>query len=167
MDESRRGTLEVLREAMRIEVEGRQFYRRAAQAAGHETLRQTFADLAADEEAHLKVVQQQYDALSGGGPWQDIPGIPRRRLDWDRPLFPRGREAVQQAMASTSTPQEALLFGLNIETRSFDLYYGAATGVEEAPERAVFRFLAGEERRHWDLLLMRYEALSGPTGWTS
>ena len=159
--------MEVLREAMRLEAEGQHFYRRAAEAIGDETVRQTFTDLASDEETHLKVVQQQYEALSGGGHWQDVPGVQRRRLDWDRPLFPKGREAVQQAIASTGTPQEALLFGLSLETRSFDLYHQAATGAVEAQAKEVFQFLAGEERHHWDLLMMRYEALSGPTGWTS
>jgi rubrerythrin len=167
MDESRRAAMEVLREAMRLEAEGRQFYRRAAEAIADEAIRQTFADLASDEETHLKVVQQQYQALSGGGPWQDTPSMPRRRLDWDRPIFPRGREAVRQALASTDTPQEALLFGLNLETLSFDLYHKAAAGAAEDREREVFQFLAGEERHHWDLLMMRYEALTGPTGWTS
>ncbi|MEE9202631.1 MAG: ferritin family protein [Dehalococcoidia bacterium] len=167
MDASRTGALSVLREAMRLETEGRQFYRRAAEAIQDETLRQTFADLAGDEETHLKVVQQQYQALSEGGPWQDTPGIPRSRSDWDRPLFPRGREAVRQALASTDTPQEALLFGLSIETLSFDLYHRAATEEEAAQAQAVFQFLSGEERHHWDLLMMRYEALTGPTGWTS
>lgn len=167
MDESGKGMLEVLREAMRIEAEGRQFYRRAAEAIDDKTLRQTFSDLAGDEEAHLKVVKQHYDALSGGGHWQDVPGVQRRRLDWDRPIFPKGREAVQQAVASTDTPQEALLFGLSMETRSFDLYHRAATGAVEAQQKEMFQFLAGEERHHWDLLMMRYEALSGPTGWTS
>jgi rubrerythrin len=151
---------------MRLEAEGRGFYLRAAQALGDETVRQTFTDLAGDEATHLKVVQQQYQALSGGGQWQDIPGVPRHRLDWDRPLFPRGREAVQKAIASTATPQEALLFGLHLETRSFDLYHQAATAAVEVPERQVFQFLAGEERHHWDLLMLRYEALSGPTGWS-
>jgi rubrerythrin len=168
MDASGTGSLEVLREAMRIEAEGRRFYRRAAEAIGDETVSQTFASLANDEEAHLKVVQQQHQALSQGGPWQDAPDIPLRRLDWARPIFPKGREAVQQAMASTNTPQEALLFGLNIETRSFDLYHQAATVAQAAGAQAVFQFLAGEERHHWDLLMLRYEALTGgPVGWTS
>lgn len=47
-----------------------------------------------------------------------------------------------------SSDLDALLFGLDIENRSYDLYRRAASETTNAEGKAMFEFLAEEERGH-------------------
>ena len=157
--------LEILRGAMQLEREGRDFYLKAAEATRDEKARETFTILADDEEKHYNLVKRQHDALSMDNRWIDLPEVRRVRIDLDRPLFPKGKEALERVVTPRSSDLDALLFGLDIENRSYDLYRRAALETRGTPGRAMFEFLAAQERGHFDILMMRYEYLAGPVGW--
>jgi rubrerythrin len=69
-------------------------------------------------------------------------------------------EAIR-LLPEDATDEDALLFALGAETKSFDLY---SQGAEEAtnPEaRRLFLSLAAAEQQHFNLIMARYEALFG------
>jgi rubrerythrin len=72
---------------------------------------------------------------------------------------------LEKAVTAKSGDLDALLFGLDIENRSYDFYRRAAVETTDALGKAVFEFLAGEERGHFDILMMRYQYLTGSAGW--
>ncbi len=159
--------LAILKRAMQIEQEGREFYLKAAQTTQDEKGQETFRALANDEQNHLRLIQKQYNALTSQGKWVSSPEIKPMRIDLDKPLFPEGKEALDKAVTAKSSGFDALLFGLGIETKSFDMYRRAAVETADALGKAMFEFLAGEEKGHFDILMMRYEYLAGPIGWSA
>lgn len=159
--------LAVLKEAMQIEQEGCEFYMEAAQTTQGEKGQEIFRDLASDEENHLRLIQKQYNALTSQSKWVSSPEIKPMRIDLGKPLFPKGSEALEKAIKTKSRDSDALLFGLDIESKSFDMYCRAAIKTADARGKAMFEFLAGEERSHFNILMMRYESLSGPTAWSA
>lgn len=167
MEEERTEALGALRQAMRLEAEGREFYLKAAETTQDEKGRETFRTLAEDEENHLHLVQRQYDALRSDGQWVHLPEVRETQIDLGKPLFPKEREALERGAAAKSSDLDALLFGLDIETRSYELYRKAALETPAALGRAMYGFLAEEEQSHFDILMMRYEYLSGPVGWSA
>lgn len=157
--------LTALRQAMQIEAEGHQFYVKAAEATEDEKVQQTFRALAKDEENHLRMVRRQYDSLTSAKEWVTFPEAKGKPIDLDKPLFPKGREALEKAVAAKSGDLDALLFGLDIESRSHELYRKAALETPSAQGKAMYEFLVGEEQSHFDILMMRYEYIAGPIGW--
>ncbi len=101
------------------------------------------------------------------GKWIGSPEIKPVSISLDKPLFPKGREALEKAITTKSSDWDALLFGLDIETRSYDLYRKAASETNDPLGKQMFEFLAGEERGHFDILMMRYDSLFGPIAWSA
>src|SRR3990172_2577297 len=153
--------LTALRQAMQLEAEGYQFYTKAAQTAKDEKVKETFGILARDEDNHLNMVRRQYDSLTSAMKWVSFPEAKARPIDLSKPLFPKGKEALEKAAATKSGDLDALLFGLDIESKSYDLYRKAALETASAQGKTMYQFLAGEEQRHFEILMMRYEYLAG------
>jgi rubrerythrin len=157
--------LGILEAAMGIEQEGSQFYLRAAQTTRDKKGQEMFATLADDEQKHYDLIKRQHSALTSEGKWIGSPEIRPRDIDLDKPLFPRGIEALEKAVTAGSSDWDALLFGLDIETRSYDLYRKAVSQIEDPLGKQILRFLAGQEQSHFDVLMMRYDSLFGPVSW--
>ena len=165
MVENVTNVVEILKKAMEIEWEGREFYLKAAENTEDAKGKQIFRELADDEESHYSVLERQYKALNELNKWIDIPEIKETQIDLAEPLFPAGKEAMQRSIAKKSDDLDAIIFGLDIESKSFDMYRQAALDTNDNSGKALFQFLTDEERRHFEILMMRYEALAGPMGW--
>ncbi len=165
MKEDTTVALATLEQAMGIEQEGRQFYLKAAQATLDEKGQEMFTTLADDEKKHYDLIKRQHTALTSEGRWVGSSEIKAVQIDLDKPLFPRGREALEKAVTNRSNDWDALLFGLDIEIKSYDLYRKAALEIAEPLGRQMFEFLAGQEQSHFNILMMRYDFLFGPVSW--
>ncbi|MBI4267989.1 MAG: ferritin family protein [Chloroflexi bacterium] len=165
MIEDVRAALVILKEAMALEAEGHKFYLKAAKITQDEKGRETFSVLAADEQNHLNLIRKQRDSLSRTAEWIATPDIPPVNIDLSRPLFPRDKEALERTVTRKSSEWDAILFGLDIEIRSYDLYRKAASETPDPAGNRMFQFLAGQEQSHFDLLMLRYDALFGPVAW--
>ena len=155
----------ILKRAMQIEQEGREFYLKAAETTEDEKGQETFHRLANDEVSHLRLIRRQYDALTSESQWVVSPEVRPASIDLDKPLFPKGREALEKAATQKTGELEALLFGLEIENRSYDLYRTAASTTGDPLGKEMFEFLAGQEMGHFNVLMMRYDGLAGPAAW--
>ncbi len=164
MWDDHRESLAILKRAMKMEDEGLRFYLRAAQEAG-EAERETFSTLAEDELVHFDLLKRQHDSLATAGKWIRSSRVKPLAAPLSESLFPKGREALKAVVRSHSDTRDVLLFGLDIETKSYDLYRKGAAGTADALGRETFEFLADQERSHFNVLMMRYEALFGPTTW--
>lgn len=156
--------LRALLQAQALEEEGCAFYRQASQEAADPKTRQALADLARDEEDHLRMISYQLEAFRRGQGWSSQPAVPAPAMDLKAPLFPKGQD-LKRALRQDTTDLQALSFGLDIETRSYALYTQAAAESAVPEARAMYAFLASAERAHFETLMMRYEALAGPVGW--
>lgn len=159
--------LAILNQAMQLEKDGREFYLKAARGTSDEKGQAIFRTLASDERNHLNLIQKQQRALTRQSKWVSSPQVKPTPIVLNNSLFPKGREALEKAVGQKSADRDALLFGLDIETKSYDLYRKAALETANEIGKSMFEFLAGEEKRHFDILMMRYDFLFGPVAWTS
>ncbi len=165
MAEDVKAALSILEGAMEVELEGRQFYLKAAQATQDEKGQEMFATLADDEKKHYNLIKRQHTALASDGNWVGSPEIKPVDIDLEKPLFPRGREALEKAVTTKSSDWDALLSGLDVEIKSYDFYRRAASEIGNPLGKQMLEFLAGQDESHFNVLMMRYVALFGPAGW--
>jgi len=159
--------LAILEQAMQIEQEGREFYLKAAETTQDEKGKQTFRTLAQDEQSHFRLIRSQRDALARESKWVFFPEVKVPRVDWNKPLFP-AREALEKAISPKSGDKDAVLFGLGIESKSWELYRQAAQETGDPLGKGMFEFLAGQEKSHFETLMMRYDFLSQqPIAWNA
>lgn len=157
--------LTILQRAMAMESIGQQFYLRAAETTTDAKGQETFRDLAADEQDHFGIAKRQFDAITGTGRWAPSPDIKPLNAGLAESLFPTGKDGKEKRISVKSSEWDALLFGIDIEMKSYDFYRRAALEVQDPLGKQVFEFLAGQEQGHFDNLMLRYDFLYGPIAW--
>jgi rubrerythrin len=156
--------LQALRRAIRLEEDGYRFYPEAAERTTDPRGKEMFLSLADDEKLHLRIVRDQYEALSGGKGWISFPETMEmggKSIDLDKPLFPPEKEAISPRASDT----DALLFALQIENQSYELYRKAAAETADPAGKKMYQFLASQERTHFDILMLNYEQLVSSGSW--
>jgi rubrerythrin len=158
------GALQALRQAIRLEQDGYKFYTEAAERMADPRGREMFLSLADDEKLHLRIVQDQYEALKGGKKWISFPETMEmevKPVDLDKPLFPPEKEAISPEASDT----DALLFALQIENESYELYRKVAAETADPAGKEMYKFLASQERIHFDILMLNYEHQVSTGSW--
>jgi rubrerythrin len=157
--------LDALNEALCHEQEGQIFYQNAAQRTVDAEGAKMFRSLAEDATLHSEIVQRQIDALTEGEEWLLPECVFDCQADLDKPLYPRGEQALKEAIRPDASDLDALLFALKTENDSFDLYRRHASASQDERARQLYEYLAEEARSHFDLLMLNYESLSTMGGW--
>ncbi len=153
---------QALRQAMRLEQDGYEFYTEAVERTADVRGKEMFLSLADDEKLHLRIVRDQYEALRGGKEWVSFPEVDKfKPKDLDKPLFPPEGEAISPEASDT----DALLFALQIENESYELYRKAASETADPAGKAMYQGLASQERTHFDILMLNYEHLVSTGSW--
>ena len=153
--------IQVLTQAMKLEQAGRDFYRQAAERSQDSETAEMFRTLAEDETHHYGYIERQYKALKAGDSWKSVPELDSiKSIDAQAPIFPKGVAAREQ-LPDNATDEDALLFALGAEVKSFELYSQSAKDIGNPEAKNMFQRLAGAERGHFDLLMTRYESRYG------
>lgn len=153
--------LDVLKQGMKLERDGLEFYLSAAERSNDRETARLFRELAADEVDHYNYIGRQYDAIAAGENWVPIPELEDvEAVDVEAPIFPAGVAALE-ILPEDATDEDALLFGLGVEVKSYELYSRSAEEADNEAARQLFRGLAAAERQHFDTLMVRYEARFG------
>ena len=150
--------MDVLVQGMKLESDGQTFYETlAAQVSDHDTAK-VFAQLAADEVDHYNYIKRQYEALQAGKGWDFIPEMMAvEEIDAVSVVFPPQKEAIKE-LSQNPSDEDALLFALGIEDKSFKLYYNSAKIAKDPEAKKLFMQLAGAEQVHFNVLMQRYES---------
>ncbi len=158
--------LQALRQAIRLEQDGYNFYTEAAERTADPRGREMFLSLADDEKLHLRIVQDQYEALSAGQGWVPFSeALELKPVDVDKSLFPPEREALEKSIGSEASDAEALLFAIQKENESYELYRKAATETDDPAGKDMYQRLASYEHVHFDILMLNYEHLISTGSW--
>jgi rubrerythrin len=153
--------IQVLTLAMKLEQAGRDFYRQAAERSRDPETAEMFRTLAEDETHHYDYIERQYNALKAGDSWEPVPELDSiKAIDTRAPIFPKG-VAASEKLPQDATDEDALLFALGAEVKSFELYSKSAGETDNPEAKKMFQRLASTERGHFDLLMLRYESVYG------
>jgi rubrerythrin len=112
-----------------------------------EAARTLLEDLADQELGHMKMIQ---DALQGGS----IEGIGANAKGRD---FQVSDYMVELELTSDSTPQDIVVFAMQMEKKSIDFYNGLLDRYRGTELEALFTRLTREEMRHKEILEKEYE----------
>lgn len=147
-----------LAQALKLERDGEAFYTRMADRVQDADGRAMFQQLAHDEVDHYNYIKRQYDALKEGKGWSSIPEMDLvDSIDAVSVVFLPDDKVVDE-LPDNPDEEDALLFGLGIESKSFQLYYNSAQQAHDPEARAMFLQLAGAEQGHFEVLMQRYES---------
>ncbi len=149
---------------MEVEKNGQRFYTAMAQRASHKMLRDLFAWLAQDEVEHLrrlKAIEVRYQ--EGCFVEGEEEFLPYLRRFADSEIFPSA-ERIESILQQDDADQQALTMAIEAEEKFAAFFARSAEHAREPDGRDAFAWLAGEERRHAELLRERMEQLVNGKG---
>jgi len=164
MENEQARTLEVLRLAVRMEADGKEFYQKASRKSSNELAKELFHQLANEEDIHRKKFVEIYKALKRGQNWPDVEP-PSEKGGKLKSLFAEATEALSSKIKVVESELEAIKTAMDMEIRSYNLYHSRSKQSTLPVEKQFYKTLAGEERGHHLALLDSYEYLSDPAGW--
>jgi len=152
---------DVLLQALKLEEDGRDFYSETAERSEDSESAEMYRTLAADEVKHYNYIKRQYEALQEGEGWAPIPELEQvDELETVSLIFPPGKKALE-VLPDNASAEEALLFGLSVEDKSFKMYYNSSQRAKDPDARQMFLQLAAAEQTHFNILMQRYESRYG------
>ena len=155
-------TLTALQTAIRMEIDGKNFYLKASQESNHELGQRLLGTLAYEEDKHRQRFEEIYNALSKKRGWTATPP----KSDVGKKLRTIFARATGQAAATASASElEAVKVALGMEKASYDFYQTQAGLATQDAERNFFQSIAGEESIHSLVLVDYYEYLHDPAAW--
>ena len=154
-------TLEGLKVALQIEVEGKDFYTRASQESSNELGKKLLATLASEEDYHRQVFASIYESIRSNKGWPKIDfradGGSGLRTVFSRSLTPN--------VTTSKSELEAVVTARAMETRTYDYYQSQKKRATSAPERDFYERLAAQEQEHNLVLADYFEYMQNPAGW--
>jgi rubrerythrin len=151
--------LEVVKNAIRVENDGYQFYRVAEEKTKDPKGKEVFSSLAKDETNHMQILKSLYQNVKEKGEYkfdehQDMKHI--LETTSESPIFSKEfRERVQQAQFEMT----ALSIGILLEKNSIEFYKKAAKESEDKEVRMLFDYLADWEGEHLRALVQQQKFL--------
>ncbi|MBW1990694.1 MAG: ferritin family protein [Deltaproteobacteria bacterium] len=155
--------LKALKDAIQMEVDGRQFYLEAAKKVSNEGVRQILEYLAESEVYHIQKFQEIYENLQKENHWTE------ELAEFKPPKSEPYVCVLAMTRAGEGTggkdDLEALRTGIRMEECAIDYYTKLARETNVPLARRFFISLAHEERGHYMMLLDLHNYLSDPEDW--
>ena len=149
--------MKILDQALSIEQEGARFYRALAKQSSDEGVIYIFSWLASQEEKHYTVFQKMKKGAFGA---IDKDQTSRGVVD----VFKAWKDSGERL--DVKTPQvELYRKALAVEEESIKLYAEGARSASHEEAKAIFLWIAAEEKMHREIMENMIEFITKPDSW--
>lgn len=156
--------VQALQKAIKMEIDGKEFYLKASRESSNELGKKLLESLAAEEDVHRQNFEKIYNSIriKQGWPGTDFQPDGGKRL---RTIFAEAMEEAGAGIEVPATELDAVKTAMEMENKTYDYYKDQGQDATYDTERDFYQALATEEREHHLVLLDYYEYLSDPAGW--
>ncbi|HEY31689.1 MAG TPA: ferritin family protein [Dehalococcoidia bacterium] len=157
-------TLEGLRVAVQMEIDGKDFYLKASHESSNEMGRKLLESLSAEEDLHRQKFEQIYQTLRQKKSWPNIK-LESTGEQHLKTLFAQQVEKLGTGITALTTELEAVDTAMDMENKSYDFYKARSRTATFAAEKDFYEAVAAEETVHHQLLRDYYDYLKDPVQW--
>jgi rubrerythrin len=157
--EKKEQLLKVVKNAIRVENDGYQFYRLAEEKTKDTKGKEVFASLAKDETNHMEILKRLYQKVKQEEEFKfdevkDMKHI--LETTSESPIF---SEEFKHRLNQSHFEMTALSIGILLEKDSIDFYKKSAEGTDEKEVKMLFNYLADWEGEHLRALVKQQKFL--------
>lgn len=161
MEEISKQVEDAAREAIRMEINGRDFYNHAAETTHNELGKKMFLKLAQEEIKHIDTFTRLISSILKGENWKTY--IRDDELKGKSQLVEELASRMKNAEGKSET--EALSIAMELEEKGIAFYQKSAEEVDDPQAREIFQKICEEEKFHYDLLQAQYDSLTNSGFW--
>ncbi|HEX9015398.1 MAG TPA: ferritin family protein [Chloroflexota bacterium] len=152
MGEANREALAALETAIQMEIEGNEFYVRAAEKVSWPEGKETLLDLAKDEQEHIRILKEEHASLLEGQSWLQAEKVTPRTGAKPLPVFEKNEAVIAGMVDDRADALDVLEVAINNEYKSTVFYTEQMKNAVDAQAKAVFAWLVKEEKTHKEIL---------------
>ncbi|OGO21273.1 MAG: hypothetical protein A2144_02735 [Chloroflexi bacterium RBG_16_50_9] len=157
-------TTEALKTSIQMEIDGKEFYRRASADSNNKLGKKLLNTLAGEEDIHRQVFEKIYEKIRHKKDW------PRTDFKSDagsglRTVFARTLEGMDASVKSLPTELDAIQTAMAMENKTYDFYKSQSQKATYDAEKEFYNALVVQEGEHHRILLDYYEFLKNPAAW--
>lgn len=151
----------LLKEALKLEIRGKEFFLQAAELTNNELGRKMFKHLAEEEVRHMETFSRLFTEVLGSE-------------DWKKEISPEDLKENSEVIESLvsrmkgargKSDLEALSIGLELEKKAIEHFQQAVGASAGEKTKEIFEKIASEERFHYDLLQAQLDSLQNTGFW--
>jgi rubrerythrin len=158
--------IEALRQALKMEEDGKAYYEEALNRVESKLAREVFRYLIKAEIKHVKKIERLYASLEETGKWPDVV-LTRDRGETVDNIFAKALANLDEKVKGTTTDIEALKMAVEMEDQGIKYYQSKADMADDPFEKKFYHLLVREEGEHFISLLDTIEFLEDPQGYFS
>jgi len=155
--------LNVIKESITLEINGRSFYEHAAEITHNDLGKKMFRKLAEDELGHIKTFGEMFTSALSSDEWKKY--VEREEGNKSTVLEELKARIKKQEKQERAGELEALRIGMELERKSIDHYEKSAKGINDPKAKEIFNELVKVEGFHYDMLQAQYDHLIGSGFW--
>ncbi len=157
-------TLDALKTAIQMEIDGKKFYLKASQESSNELGKKLLESLADEEYVNRQKFGEIYEAIRSKKTWPKTDFKPDGGIRL-RTIFVRATEETSSDIKTSATELDAVQTAMDMENKTYDFYQTQGKNATYAAEREFYEALAFQEKEHHLILLDYYEFLKDPAAW--
>lgn len=154
---------EALIKSFEMEKTGFAFYTDTAKRASNKGAAAIFNALAEDENRHIEAIKKYSDSVSKNLNLPEISSaMPQHKDIKERVIFGKNLFKEFGTAAAGADELKAYETAMKLETAGYDFYKKAYDSIDDKNAKGLYKFLIGEEKTHYKLILDTYEYLKNP-----
>ena len=157
-------TVEALETAIKMEIDGKNFYIKAAQDSINEPGKKLLAQLAEEEDIHRRVFIKIFDSIRQKQGWPIVDFKPDGGQGI-KTVFAEAIENTEIDRRHLTSELDTITTARQMEGRTYDYYIRRSQAASESAEKEFYGMLATQEQAHNLALADYYEYLQNPAGW--
>jgi rubrerythrin len=155
--------LAALRTAIKMEIDGKEFYLKASRESGNDMGRKLFSTLAGEEDVHRQKFEEIYQALAGKKGWPAVK-YQSDKGQHRKTVFARAMKDTAGLKVQT-IELDAVKTAVDMENKTYDYYLRQSQTATFDGEREFYEAVMAQERQHAASLLSYFEFLKDPGAW--
>ena len=164
MKEEQSKTLEAIKFAIQMEIDGKEYYQKASRQSDSKVGRDLFEWLAAEEDKHRRIFGGIYNAIRKQKAWPEVSIQHRNGAILDT-IFSKEMKVAAPIVKATSTELDSIAKAMEMENKTREFYKNQDQKAAYNAEKKLYSTLAAEEEGHYLALVDYREYLIDPAGY--
>ncbi|HHE39092.1 MAG TPA: hypothetical protein ENL20_11070 [Candidatus Cloacimonetes bacterium] len=153
--------LEIAKEAIKLEINGRSFFRKAAEMTRSKLGKKMFEKLANDELRHLSDFKEIFSPIVGSEDWDRL--VKEENSKGMAPVIKDLLHNLEKG--DRSSELEAIKVGMELERKAIVFFSDIIKQLEDTQTKEIVGKIREEEKFHYDLLQAEYDSVTNSGFW--
>src|SRR4030042_1512460 len=164
MNEEHSKTLEAIKVAIQMEIDGKEYYQKASRQSDNKVGRELFEWLANEEDKHRRIFGGIYNNIRKQKAWPEVTIQHPRGAILDT-IFSREMKVAAPDVKATSSELDNIAKAMEMENKTREFYDSQNQKADYDAEKRLYSALAAEEEGHYLTLVDYREYLIDPAGY--